>query len=106
MTKIYLITTFEKMNPKDEYGILETGCRRSVGYYLKLADAEEIVKNNICDLWETIYDYAIIEEIDEGIYPFVENKWFYKYNIELNKYELMKNIPEQYQNSYNLGGII
>ena len=46
MTYIYLITTFEKMNGKCEYGYLDVGDRRSLGWFPTFKGAERRVKNN------------------------------------------------------------
>ena len=100
MTYIYLITTFEKMEGKDEYGYLDVGDRRSVGWFPTFKGAERRVKNNVCDLWETCYTYAVIERIPFGLYPDIGNpdteRLYYKYNIETDKYELMDEVPPDY----------
>ena len=44
------------------------GSSRIVGYYTSYADAQRILDKNICDVWETCYDYACIERVEEGIY--------------------------------------
>lgn len=97
--KIFLITTFETMLPKDEYGFLKTGARRSVGYYADFESAKRVVENNVLDLWETIYDYIAIEELNEGLYPYADNKWFYKYNVNTNRYEQI-NAPKEYEKCF------
>ena len=100
MTYIYLITTFEKMNGKCEYGYLDVGDRRSVGWFPTFKGAERRVKNNTGDLWETCYDYAVIERIPFGLYPEIGDpnteRWYYKYNVETNKYELMDEVPKDF----------
>jgi len=63
------------------------GLGRCVGYVSDFNEAEKIVKNNMYDIWEHIYEYAIIEEIDEGIYQWCEYPKWHKYNKEENKYE-------------------
>lgn len=50
-------------------------------------DAEEVVKNNMCDIWETCYNYAVIHEIGPELYPHYHSKTYYKYNREINGYE-------------------
>jgi len=57
------------------------------GFYPKLSQAKNAVENNIADLWETIYDYAVIERIRSGItIPSKIIQW-YKYRIKSKKYE-------------------
>ena len=79
MTYIYLITTFEKMNGKCEYGYLDVGDRRSDGWFPTFEGAERRVKNYTGDLWETCYDYAVIENIKEGLYQYDFHPTWYKY---------------------------
>ena len=80
MNNIFLITTISTTNKKFSYS-------RTVGYFKDLNEAKEIVENNCYDLFETFYDYAVIEEVPEGIYPLYENQVWYKWNLKENKYE-------------------
>ncbi len=77
----YFITVFKEY---DEYG---PHMMRCWGFYKELSDAIVTVRHNITDLWETIYEYAIIEEYHEGIGGYNFNRWFFKYNQEINEYE-------------------
>ena len=97
MNKIYIITTMTKLE-QNKLGWPEYGSTRTVGWYESFNDAEKCVVYNNGDIWETCYDYAIIEEVEEGLYPYCKPRWFYKYNIETGEYErieepeLMKHI--------------
>lgn len=104
---MYFITTFTKLEKNDK-GFWDFGSQRSVGYYEKLEDAKNIVINNVYDLCETIYEYALIERIkSDCIYPIVISQELYKvtnmtkiegkkevYNLDL-KYERIK-LPEDF----------
>ena len=87
---MYFITTIEHL-PKGDY--LSMGDCRCVGYYNDFNKSEEAVINNYCNIWETIYDYCVIESILEGLYQYAhgikygEDRWFYKFNKENKKYE-------------------
>lgn len=90
---IYVITTFEKAE-HDRNGCLEHGNARSVAWFSDYWQAKKYVENNICDIHETIYDYAVIETLPEGIYPTdfgdidgVYKCDYFKYNIETGKYD-------------------
>lgn len=88
---IFVVTVFEKCeeedgNTKECYSI-SIGCTRSPCFKHTFEEAEEVVLNNICDIWETCYDYAVIEEIDSQIYPRYIMRKFYKYNIDTHGYE-------------------
>ena len=55
-------------------------------------------------MWETIYDFAIIEEYLLGISGYNFNRWFYKYNIEKNTYELIDEPKElKHYCSFSIG---
>lgn len=83
---IFLITVFEKCEPYKAYGF-DLGCTRSVGWRPTFEMAEKTVKTNMCDIWETCYDYACIEELDYSLYPWANERWFYKFNTKTGCYE-------------------
>jgi hypothetical protein len=77
----YFITCFSSY---DTYGIHTA---RTWGFFDNYKDADAVVRNNVTDLWETVYDYAVIEEYKTGIGGYTFERWFYAYNIETNQYE-------------------
>ena len=79
----YFITVFRRY---DRLGIHGARCW---GFYDNFADAHEAIRLNVTDLWETIYDYGIIEEYLPGISGYNFRRWFYKYNIEKDEYEII-----------------
>lgn len=66
---MYFVTTLDS---KD-------GDTRCVGYFRSFKEAENVVLNNVYDIWETCYDYAIIEHIPEGLYQYDFHPVWYKY---------------------------
>lgn len=82
---IYLITTFEKCEYEHHYGAF-LGDSRSVGFRYTLEEAEEVVRKNMCDIWEHCYQYACIEELSCELYPDARERWFYEYNHEIDGY--------------------
>ncbi len=74
---MYFVTTFSKLE-KDELGWYNFGSIRTVGYYADLEDARKTVINNAGDICETIYDYAIIEGVEQGLYPITKLQELYK----------------------------
>lgn len=86
LQNIYLITVFSKCEPDARWGY-NLGSTRSVGWRPTFEMAEDTVRDNVCDIWEYCYDYACIEELDYGLYPFAEERWFYKFNRATGKYE-------------------
>lgn len=85
---MYFITTIDSTD----------GTTRCVGYYSTFEKAEEVVLDNACDIWETCYGYAIIENIDEGLYQYDQSPVWYKWDDINEKYIKIKNVPEQYKN--------
>lgn len=83
---IYTITMLEKVE-NDKNGWPSFGSTNIVGYYTDLDVAIEAVTSNACDINETVYDYAVIEEVSEGLYnPSIKSYWF-KYNRTKDSYE-------------------
>ena len=76
----YFITVFKEYN---EYGPRMMRCW---GFYKDFSEAMATVRHNVTDLWETIYEYAIIEEYHEGIGGYNFNRWFFRYNQFTNEY--------------------
>ncbi len=68
----------------------KTGCTNTVGYFYEFADAQRAVIGNVCDINETIFDYAVIEEMPVGLYPYSTNSWFYKFNYDKKVYEAIE----------------
>jgi hypothetical protein len=72
---IFMITTFNA----DKSHI------RCVGYYNKFEYAEECIKINNGNIYENgYYPYAVIEEVEPGIYPLGKNKWFYEWGDQFD----------------------
>ena len=83
----YFITTLD--SKKDD--------SRCVGYVRTFEEANLIVTENMYDLNETCYDYAVIEHIPFGIYHYdTEPKW-YRYDEVLEKYVSIE-CPNKYKN--------
>ncbi len=79
---MYFVTTIKNVS-KD---FINYDNIRTVGFYSKFEDAEYTVLNNACDINEGMYDYAIIEELDEGLYPFSQKSFLYKFDYRIGKY--------------------
>ena len=85
--KIYTIMVVEKIE-KGLIGLPDFGSSSLCGYYFDKDVAFETVKENACDINENFYDYAVIEEVEEGLYhPATSERWFFKYDKEKDQYE-------------------
>lgn len=100
---IYLITVFDKCEPDERWGY-KLGCTRSVGFRWTLEDAIETVETNMCDIWEYSYDYACIEELNGALYPWAEERWFFKFDRESGRYKQIDE-PVILKNRGPIGGI-
>ena len=91
--KIYTIMTFEKLE-LSEYGFPDFGSQNLCGWYKSKVDAFRAVKENMCDIRETCYNYALIEEVSEGLYSCSRTRWFFKFDIDSKTYKQIEE-PEQ-----------
>ena len=76
---------------EDKYGLPDIKADRLIGFYCNKDTAFRAVKENWADMYETVCDYAIIEEVEEGLYTCSVTRWFFKFNKETKRYE---EIPE------------
>ena len=83
---IYAITCFEKMTI-DSLGRQSLGETAFQGFYHEKDEAIESVRLNAADIAESIYNYAVIEEIEPGLYFYPRVRWFFKYNCNNDRYE-------------------
>lgn len=81
----WFITVMRKLE-KNSKGFLETGCTRCWGFYSNKEDALNTLHENRTDLWETIYDYAVLEEYYEGISNHTLNRQFFEYDKDKDGY--------------------
>ena len=96
---MYFITCFQKIG-NDKYG-LDIGASRVMGYYSNFGSVNSVLQKNICDIQERIYHYAIVEEISEGVYPAVEERWFYKYDEENDGFYPIEE-PKEFEHYSNI----
>jgi hypothetical protein len=60
---------------------------RTPGYFFSLENAQAYLEGNIGDLFEGVYDYAVIEKVSPGIYAIEDRvEWWYKFNMEKDSY--------------------
>lgn len=85
---IYAITCFEKLTI-DSLGSSSLGETAFQGFFHEKAAAIEAVRLNAADIAESIYNYAVIEEIEPGLYFYPSVRWFFKYDYKNNRYEDM-----------------
>lgn len=84
--KIYTILTFESLKQDPITKAPELGSEKLVGWYSDFETAEANVRNNACDINETCYKYALIEECTEGLYQYARHRWLYEYDRATDTY--------------------
>ena len=84
-TSYYFIKVFTRLE-QDEHGWPDLGSQTIWGFFDNLEEALSTVHHNITDLWETCYDYAVIENYYQGICNFGEYRQFFKYDKEKDGY--------------------
>ena len=97
---MFFITCFETLGVT-KIGSPDMGDVRTFGFKETFDEANRALNNNVLDMWEGCYNYAIVEEMYPGIHPNVENRWFYKYNKELNGFFSMDE-PEEFKHFTNI----
>ena len=84
MNGIYTITTCETIK-NGHLGWPEFGITRTIGWYQDFNTADLCVRENWGDIWETCYNYAIIEYVEEGLYP-ITQRWYYQWDSKNWRY--------------------
>lgn len=98
---MFFITCFSRIE-KDEKGWLDMGAVRTFGFEKTFEDAEESLNTNRCDMFEYLYTYAVVEEMNPGIHPDVENRWFYKWDDERRGFFRMDEEPKEFAHYCNI----
>lgn len=73
------VTCFEKLE-KHKTGVPDLGGQRTFGYYADWPTAIKAMHINNCDIRECVYNYGLLEEIDEGLYSFCSKRIFFKWD--------------------------
>lgn len=97
---MYFITCFEKIDA-DISERLDIGGSRTFGYYDNFDDADRALRANYGDMHETIYYYAVIECIRQGIHPRPGERWFYKYDKEKDGFYPIEE-PKEFEHYINI----
>ncbi len=82
---MYFITGFYKIESK-ENSWPEFGAQRTFGYYFERVDAIAALHENWSDIYDNTYDYAVIENIEEGVHPLETYRQWFKWDDERKGY--------------------
>lgn len=92
---IYTVTTLQENNGI----IIDTRC---VGYWPTMEEAMQAVKDNYGDMYESSYNWAIVECFGPGIYPHSSFEIWYSWSIAGRKY-LLSAKPKVFEKVVNFG---
>lgn len=77
---MYFITCMEKCERMPKLGWFDGGSKRCFGYKETLEEAEEALNENMCDMYEYCYVYAVVEKLGPYIHPNVEEEYWFKWD--------------------------
>lgn len=86
MNKIYTVMVMTDLTRDSSTKCPEFGSSRLVGWYFEFEAAYSSVSVNNCDINETCYQYALIEECEEGLYNPAYKRWWFEYDREKDRY--------------------
>ena len=78
---MFFITCFEKCE-KDERGYFNSGDMRTFGYFDTVEACIQALNENVCDMHECLYEFAVIENIGQGIHPHAKEISWFRWNDE------------------------
>lgn len=93
--KYYFITVFRRLDI-DDLGWPETGEQRTWGFYKEKETAFQALHENWTDMEETFYEFALIEEYQEGISNYTGYRQFFKFDKDKGGYFEIDE-PPQYE---------
>ena len=80
---VYIVTGIERI----DRDYINSDTLHCIGYYKNFEDAEEAILKNATLIRNDLYDYIVIEKVEEGLYPKASEKKMYKYDFKTKKYE-------------------
>lgn len=86
MNKIYTVMVMTDLTYDEQTKSPEFGSERLVGWYPEFEVAQSAVTGNVCDINETCYQYALIEECEVGLYHPAHKRWWFEYDKEKDEY--------------------
>ena len=91
---MFFITGLMRRHVDDNFDTI--GNTRTFGYLETYEDAENALNKNMADMHEALYDYAVIEYFESGLYPICWNadRVFFKWDATKNGFFRCDPIPE------------
>lgn len=104
-TTIFTVTVFQKIKHNkfvDNDQIVDLGDRHCIGWLSSLDEAKAAIMMNMHNLRADMYDYAIIEEMPDGINKSDVNRILFKWDNTTQSYVEI-NIPKELECLSNFG---
>jgi hypothetical protein len=95
---MYFITVLTSPDVEADI-IFEKDC---IGCFSEQGDVEDIIHRQAREIHDDVYDYLVIEQFSEGIYPDSENSKWYKYDSRIHDY-VKTNEPSEFKEYVNFG---
>jgi hypothetical protein len=76
---------------------------RCWGYFSSKEECIKILHNNITDIHECYYNYAVIEKINEGLYPLPIEREFFEYNRDSSGFFEIKEPEWDFTGNFAIG---
>ena len=100
---MFFITCFSKCE-NDARGNLDIGDMRTFGYFDNLETSKQALNENWCDMHEGLYEFAVIENIGQGIHSHAkEIAWFRWDDEKWGFFEIQKSECTEGYCNYALG---
>ena len=100
---MFFITCFSKCE-NNEQGDLDFGDTRTFGYFDILETCKQALNENCCDMHEGLYEFAVIENIGQGIHPRAKEIAWFRWDVEKwGFFEIQKSECTEVYCNYALG---
>lgn len=74
---------------------------RTFGFYANHLEALVAINENRGNMEECLYDYIVLESIDEGIHPLVKSAEWWKWDTRIKAWIYIKDSPKEYEHITN-----
>ena len=102
--RVFFVTVFGRLKETGKSRSGEPIMRRSTrvwAWFSKFEDAARTIIYNETDIHETMYEYAMVEAVPEGMLPLRYQEWWWKWDNEQERY-LPSSRPADYENVVSL----
>lgn len=81
--------------------VKKTKSHRTFGFFNHYWTAMSAINNNQGDMYECLYDYIILEYIEEGVHPTVIHEEWFEWDQDKHKWSVMNSRPIQVSQTTN-----